>query len=69
MSNTFYDDSNVPLTSPFLKMIIKRSWTGKDGNINRPSLLYDMEGLSPFTILDISEDTVALLNNEDDIIT
>ena len=39
MSNTFYDDANIPLTSPLLKMIIKRAWTGKHGNINRPSLL------------------------------
>ena len=27
------DDANVPLTAPLLKMIIKRSWIMKDGNI------------------------------------
>ena len=69
MLNTFYDDADVPLTSPLLKMIIKRSWTGKDGNINRTSLLHAMEGFSPFTMLDLSEDEVALLNNEDDLTT
>ena len=50
-------------------MIVKRSWNGKDGNLNRPSLLHAMDGLSPFTMLDLSEDEVALLNNEEDLIT
>ena len=36
MSNILYDDADVPLTAPLLKMIIKRAWTGKDGNVNRP---------------------------------
>ena len=69
MSNWFYDDADVPLTSPLLNMIIKRAWTWKDVNINRPSLLYAMEGFSTFTMLDLSEDEVALLNNEYDLIT
>ena len=56
MLNTFYDDADVPLTAPLLNMIIKKAWTGKDKNTNRPSLLHDMEGLSPFTMLDLSED-------------
>ena len=55
MANTFFEDADVPMTSQLLKMIMKRSWTGKDGNINRPSLMYDMEGLSPFTMLDLNE--------------
>ena len=67
MSNTFYDYADVPLTASFLKTIIKSSCTGKDGNINRPSLLYAMEGLSPFTMLDLSEDELELLNNGDDL--
>ena len=50
-------------------MIIKRAWTRKNGNINRPSLLHAMERFSPFIMLDLSEDEVALLNNEDDLIT
>ena len=37
--------------------------------MNRPSLLYAMDGLSPFTTLDLSKDEVAMLNNEDDLIT
>ena len=34
-----------------------------------PSLLHAMEGLSPFTMLDLSEDKEVLLNNEHDLIT
>ena len=35
ISYTFYDDADVTLTSPLIKIIINRAWTGKDGNINR----------------------------------
>ena len=69
MSNTFYDDSDVTPTAPLLNMIIKMAWTRKYGNINRPYLLNAMEGVSPFTMLDLSKNEVALLNNEDDLIT
>ena len=58
MSNTFYDDADVPLTAPLLNMIIKRDWTRKDGNIHMPSLLHAMEGFSPFTMIDLSKDGV-----------
>ena len=68
MSNTFYDDANVCFTAPFLRTIIKKACTGKDGNINRPSLLHAMDGLSPFTMLVLNKDEVALMNNEDDLI-
>ena len=51
MSNEFYDDAEVPLTANILKMALKRSWTGKDGNIMRPSLINAIEGLSPFAIV------------------
>ena len=69
ISNTFYDDNDVPLTAPLLKTITKRAWTGKYGNMNIPSLLHAMDGLSPFTMLDLSKDEVAMLSNEDDLIT
>ena len=68
MANTFFDDADVPLTSQLLKMVMKRAWTGKDGNINRPSLMHAMDGLSPFTMLDLNEDQVALLNAEQDLL-
>ena len=69
MSKCFYDDTDIPRNSPLLNMIITRYWTGKDGNINKPSLLHAMEGLSPFTMLDLRKYEVALLNTEDDLIT
>ena len=47
---------------------MNRSWTGKDGKINRPSLVHAMDGLSPFTVLELNKDEVALLNNEQDLL-
>ena len=68
MENFYYDNADVLLTPPLLKMIMKRLWTGRDGNITLPSLVHAMEGLSPFTMLDLDEDQVALLNDEEDLI-
>ena len=68
MATAFYDDSDMSLPSPLLKMILNRAWTGKEGNVTRPSLLHAMEGLSPFTMLDLNADEVALLNSEEDLI-
>ena len=64
IANTFFEDVYVPMTYQLLKMIVKHSWTGKDGNINRPSLVHAMDGMSPFTMLDLNEDEVALLNDD-----
>ena len=69
METALYDDADVPLTSLLLKMILKRNWTGKDGKVTRPSLLHAMEGLSPFTMIDLNADEVALLNSEGDLIS
>jgi hypothetical protein len=66
MDNEFYDDAEVPLTATLLKMVAKRNWAGKDGNIKRPSILHAAEGLSPFMVLDFSEDEVAALNDADE---
>ena len=68
MANTLFEDTDVPMTSQLLNMIMKRSWTGKDGNIDRLSLVHDMDGLSHFTMLDLNEYEVALLNNEQDLL-
>ena len=65
MAAAFYDDADIPITAPLLKMIWKRAWAGKDGNISRPSLINAMEGLSPFAMLDMDEDAVAQINDED----
>ena len=64
MVNIYYDDTDLPLTAPLLKMIMKISWTGRGENVTRPSLVHAIEGLSPFAIMDIDEDQVALLNAE-----
>ena len=68
MANTFFEDADLPMTSQLLKMIMKRSWAGKYGNINHPSLVNAMDGLSPFTMLDLNEDEVALINDEQDLL-
>ena len=68
MATVYYEDADVPLTSQLLKMLVKRSWTGKDGNINRPSMLHAMEGLTPFAMRDLNEDEVARLNDEQDLL-
>ena len=66
MDNFRYDDAEVPLTHSVLKMVCKRNWTRKEGNVNRPSYVNANEGLSPFILLDLSEDEVAVINDEDD---
>ena len=68
MSNYYYDEADIPITVPLLKVIIKRSWAGKDGNVKRPSLLNAIEWLSPFAMLDLDEDEIALLNDKDGLI-
>jgi hypothetical protein len=65
-NNTMYDDAEVPLTAPLVKMISKRNWCGKESNTRRPSILNATEGLSPFIVLDLDEDEVAKLNYDDD---
>ena len=64
MATTYYNDSKVPLTAPLLKMMVRRAWTGKDGNINRPSLLHAMDGITLFAMIDLNEDQVARINKE-----
>ena len=65
MTHVYYDDADIPLTTALLKGIRKRAWAGKDGNITRPSLVNAMDGLSPFTMMDMDEDVVAAYNDED----
>lgn len=66
MENFRYEDAEVPLTYSVLKMVCKRNWTGKEGNVNRPSFVNSTEGLSPFLLLDLTEDEVATMNDEND---
>ena len=64
--NVHFEDAEVPLTNNVIKMAIKRNWTGKEGNINRPALVNATEGLTPFALLDLDEDEVAKLNDEEE---
>ena len=66
MDNVHFEDAEVPITTPLLKMALKRNWVGKDSNISRPSLLYANEGLSPFICLDLNEDEVAEINKDEE---
>ena len=66
MDTFFYNDAEVPLSTPLLKMALKRNWIGKDGNVAKPSLTYAAEGLSPFLCLDMDEETVARINADAD---
>ena len=47
---------------------MKPAWTVTDGNIIHPSLMHAVDGLSSFTMLDLNEDQVALLNDEQDLL-
>jgi hypothetical protein len=69
MSTTYYDDAEVPLTSQLIKMVNKRSWVGKDGNVRFPSLINALEGLSPFLCVAMEEDFVAEINATEDALT
>jgi hypothetical protein len=64
-----YEDAEVPITNNILKMAIKRNWTGKEGNISAPSFTNSNEGLSPFLMVDLTEDEVAQVNDEDEALT
>ena len=54
-NNVYFDDADVPLTMQLLKLISKVSRTGKDGNINRPSIIHAMDSLTPFAMLDLNK--------------
>jgi hypothetical protein len=69
MATQYYDDAEVPSSAPLLKMAMKRNWVGKDSNISRPSLINAVDGLSPFLVLDMTEDQVAQINEEDDALS
>ena len=47
---------------------MKPAWTVTDGNIIHPSLMHVVDGLSLFTMIDLNEDQVALLNDEQDLL-
>ena len=69
MNTTHYDDVEVPLSDPLLKMDINQNWVGKDINITRPLLVNATDAISPFLVLDLTEDQVAYINKDDDALT
>ena len=69
MSTTLYDDAEVPISPPPLNMAIKRNWMGKDSNITRPLFVNAIYGLSPFLILDMTEDQVSPINEDYEALT
>ena len=63
-----YDDAKVPLTVSLLKMIVKRSWTNKDRNINHLLLPHAMQGLMPFAMINPNKYQGTILNKEQDLL-
>ena len=66
MITTHYDDAEVPLSAPLIKMDIKRNWVVKDRNITCPLLVNATNGLSPFIVLYMMEYQVAYINKYDE---
>jgi hypothetical protein len=64
MQHYFYEDADVPLTTPLLNMVESRNWLGNEANVDCPSYVNAGEGISPFIVLDLNEDEVAALNAE-----
>lgn len=60
-----FEDAEVPLYPALLKMILKRDWTGQDVG-KRAALAHAAKGLSPFAMVDLTEDDVAYMQQEDD---
>jgi len=60
-----FEDTEVPLYLSLLNMILKRDWTGQDVG-KRAALAHVAKGLSPFAMVDLSEDDVACMQQEAD---
>lgn len=69
VNTSYYDDAEPPLTTTLLKMILKRQWLGKEGDIHNPSLLNALEGLSPFLASQLSHHQIAIINEAHDDLT
>ena len=63
-----YEDAEVPLYPSLVKMILTRKWTGNDLG-RRPAYIHAAAGLSPFAMVDLSEDDVALMQQDYDDLT
>ena len=69
MTTKHYDDAEVPLSAPMLKMAIKQNQVSKYSNITRLSLANTTKDISPFLVMDLTEDQVASINEYDEALT
>ena len=60
-SNLKYDDAPVPLLAPLLKTIRTREWSGDSGT---HTLVSAVKGLSPFLLIELTEENEAAWNEE-----
>ena len=57
-SSWIFDDAEVPLYPALVKTVLKRNWAASDLG-TRAAFVNAMKGLSPFGMLDLTEDEVA----------
>ena len=60
-----FEDAEVPLYPSLLKMILKRDWTASDVG-KRAALVHAAKGLSPFAMMDLSEEDIATMTQDQD---
>ena len=58
-----FDDAEVPLYPTLVKTTVKKDWTASDIR-KRATLVNVVMGLSPFTMLDMTEEVVALMQQD-----
>ena len=56
----FFDDAEVPIYLTLVKTIVNRDWTASDIG-NRSALVNAARGLSPFAMVDLTEEGVSLI--------
>ena len=59
------EDAEVPLYPALIKTIIKRDWTASDLG-KRAALVNAAKGLSPFALIDLTDEDVALMVEDDE---
>ena len=64
----YFDDAELQVTGSIIKMVVERAWLGNEGNYQRPNYFTAMEGISPFALKAYTDDEVAQLNQEDEML-
>ena len=67
-SSWIFDDAEVPLYPALVKTVLKRNWTASDLG-TRAAFVNAMKGLSPFGMLDLTEEEVADMHELDGDLT